>query len=240
MSSAKVSIIIPALNDAGELKRLLPELQDFRTEGHEVIVVDGGSIDGTLSVARPLSDRLLMTGAGRGRQMNLGVENARHDLVLFLHADSQFPGNGIHEILRVMNEGDHHWGRFDISLDGKAGIYRLIALLMNIRSRITKVATGDQGIFVRKSLFLSVGGYEDIPLMEDVAISKTLREHSSPYCLDSRIITSARRWQQNGVLATIIQMWVLRLAYYLGADPAALAQQYYSSNTDKQSIDTRD
>lgn len=227
MSGENVSIVIPVLNDLMVLKALLPGLQAHRGAGHEVIVVDGGSTDGSVTYARAFADRVLMTGTGRGRQMNLGAANARHDILLFLHADSLLPREGIAGILKALGNAGQHWGRFDVRLDAPGIAYGVIASLMNLRSRLTGVATGDQGIFVRKPVFLEAGGYQSIPLMEDVALSKTLRRHSWPVCLDTRLVTSARRWQQNGIAGTVLLMWGLRLAYFLGVDPERLARIYH-------------
>lgn len=229
MSDDSVSIIIPVLNEFAALQALLPELQASRQAGHEVIVVDGGSTDGSVTFARTLADRILMTGTGRARQMNLGAENARHGILLFLHVDSRFPQNGIAGIQAALEKTGRHWGRFDVTLDGQGIIYAVIAAMMNLRSRITGVATGDQGMFVHRTSFHEVGGFQSIPLMEDIALSKTLRRRSWPVCLSDRIVTSARRWQQQGITRTILLMWKLRLAYFLGADPEALARSYYSA-----------
>jgi rSAM/selenodomain-associated transferase 2 len=232
MIADNVSIIIPVLNELVALQALLPELQASRQAGHEIIVVDGGSTDGSISFARTLADRLLMTGTGRARQMNLGAENARHDILLFLHADSRFPQHGIAAIQAVLNKSGNHWGRFDVTLDGRGIAYAVIAAMMNLRSRITGVATGDQGMFVRRSSFHGVGGFQSMPLMEDIALSKTLRRQSWPVCLPDRIVTSARRWQQHGITRTILLMWKLRLAFFLGGDPEALARRYYPTAPD--------
>ena len=229
----KVSIVIPVLNDRDSLQSLLDALQPCRAEGHEVLVVDGGSNDGSMTCARSLADRVLMTGTGRGRQMNLGAENARHELLLFLHADSELPPGAPACIHKALTTSGRHWGRFDVALDARGPVYRLIAAMMNLRSRLSGVATGDQGIFVKKQLFHEVGGFRAIPLMEDIALSKTLRSHSRPVCLSARITTSARRWQEHGVFSTIWLMWRLRLAYFLGADPEDLVQQYYPETGDE-------
>lgn len=227
MGGEYVSIIIPVLNDLHALKNLLPSLQAMRQAGHEVVVVDGGSTDGSVTYASPFADRVLITGRGRGSQMNHGAANARHGILLFLHADSTLPSEAIAGIQHALQNPARDWGRFDVRLDAAGMMFALIGTLVNLRSRLSGVATGDQGIFVRKPVFLDVGGYRPIPLMEDVALSKTLRRQSWPACLDTRIVTSARRWQEQGVASTIVQMWVLRLAFFLGVDPATLARKYY-------------
>ena len=223
-----ISIIIPVLNDADALKKLLPDLQNDRLLGHEVLIVDGGSVDGSVTYASALADRVLMTGTGRGRQMNLGAEQAQHSILLFLHADSKLPKNALANISKILEEPARHWGRFDVILDANGIMYRVIASMMNLRSRITGVATGDQGIFVRRLSFHEAGSFDSIPIMEDIALSKALRKQSRPACLSAKIITSARRWQQQGTMKTILQMWFLRFAYFIGIKPDKLAHFYRS------------
>lgn len=222
-----ISIIIPVLNDREALAALLSALQPLRAEGHEVLVVDGGSTDGSMTVGRQLADRLMMGGRGRALQMNLGAEFARHDILWFLHADTRLPDNPVPAIQAALAQPERHWGRFDVRLDATGGSYAVIAFMMNLRSRLSGVATGDQGLFVRKQAFHEVDGYREIPLMEDVALSKSLRRLSWPVCLSERLVTSARRWQQQGVVSTVLMMWRLRLAYFLGADPHDLVRRYY-------------
>jgi len=227
MSDEKITIIIPVLNDVGALRKLLPDLQQYRQQGHEVLLVDGGSADASVSFSRLLADRILMTGTGRGRQMNLGAENARHNLLLFLHADSTLPDDALTKIVTALSLNSKHWGRFNVCFDQKGFAYSVIAAMMNLRSRLTGVATGDQGIFVKQDSFLSVRGFRPIPLMEDIALSKSLRRLSWPVCLRSKIQTSARRWQSQGIIKTILLMWWLRLAFFLGVSPQRLAEMYY-------------
>jgi len=227
MSENKITIIIPVLNDVDALKILLPQLQPCREQGHELLVIDAGSSDGSIPFSRNLVDRILMTGVGRGRQMNLGAENASHSILLFLHADSRISENGFEQLLAAMSESENHWGRFDVQLDQAGFFYSVIATMMNLRSRLSGVVTGDQGMFVRSRLFHRVGGFQSISLMEDIALSKALRKHHRPVCLSSKLITSARRWEQQGIVKTIFLMWTLRLAYFLGANPDKLAEIYY-------------
>lgn len=222
-----LTIIIPVLNDLNSLQVLLPAIQPWRAQGHEILIVDGGSVDGSMTYARSLADRVLMTGTGRGRQMNLGAENAKHDYLLFLHADTRPPVEAASLVQKALANENKYWGRFDVSLDAPGVMYTVIAFMMNLRSRLSGVATGDQGIFVRSSAFHAIGGYASIPLMEDVALSKSLRRRSWPVCLSARLVTSARRWQDQGVLRTILLMWKLRLAYFLGANPETLVKAYY-------------
>ena len=223
-ATPRLSIIIPAVDDAECLATTLPALARLRGAGHEVIVVDGGSRDDTRSRARCFADRVLVAGRGRGRQMNAGAAVAKGDVLLFLHADSLLPDDAQAAIAHALTVSC--WGRFDVRLSGREWSFRIIEAFMNLRSRITGIATGDQAIFVRREAFAQVGGYPEIPLMEDVAISRLLKAIARPACLRQRVVTSARRWRVNGIARTVILMWRLRLAFALGADPRRLAHRY--------------
>ncbi len=222
----RLSIVIPTLDEASALSAALAALAAMRAAGHEVIVVDGGSTDGTPGIAMPLADRVLAAPRGRALQMNAGAKAARGDVLLFLHADSRLPRTAYDDIAGALRAGAR-WGRFDVVIRGRPRILRLVAAMMNLRSRLTGIATGDQGIFVVRALFDAAGGYAAIPLMEDVQLSRTLkRAGGRPACLSARIETSGRRWESQGPWRTIFMMWRLRLAYALGADPARLARHY--------------
>jgi rSAM/selenodomain-associated transferase 2 len=222
----RLSIVVPALDEAPGIVAMLEPLQPLRAGGHEVIVVDGGSADDTLELARPFADRAIVAATGRALQMNAGAQVATGDVLLFLHADSLLPA-GAEVAIATALDSTFRWGRFDISLSGRARALKIVAVMMNLRSRWTGIATGDQGIFVEKALFARIDGYPDIPLMEDIALSTILkREAGRPACLRMRIVTSGRRWERRGPWRTIATMWRLRLAYALGADPAALARRY--------------
>jgi len=186
-----------------------------------VIVADGGSDDGTPELARPLCDRLVSAPRGRALQMNAGAREATGDVLLFLHADTVLPPDAVGAISRSMN--DHAWGRFDVEIEGSHPLLKVVAWSMNLRSRLTGIATGDQAIFVRRGAF---PGFAGIALMEDIAFSKAMKRRGAPACLRSRVRTSGRRWESRGVLRTVLLMWRLRLAYALGADPARLAEKY--------------
>ena len=222
----RLSIIVPALDEAAVLAGSLVPLQALRTQGHEIIVVDGGSRDATLAVARAAADLVFAAMPGRASQMNAGAHAATGDVLLFLHADSWLPADAANAIAGAFARGTR-WGRFDVTIRGSLRVLKLVASMMNARSRLTGIATGDQGIFVERALFLHVGGFAPIPLMEDVAMSKTLKRAAGrPACLRVRIATSGRRWETGGPWRTIVMMWRLRLAYALGADPARLARLY--------------
>jgi rSAM/selenodomain-associated transferase 2 len=221
----RLSIVVPTLNEGALIAGLLRRLQPLRERSCELIVVDGGSDDDTCELAAPLADRVMASETGRAHQMNCGAAAASGDWLWFLHVDS-----GLHEeplrYLQAIVESPAEWGRFDVRLDADAPIFRLIETLMNLRSRLSGIATGDQGIFVRRELFERVGGFPGIPLMEDIELSRQLRRYRRPSGLRLRLIASARRWQRHGVLRTTLLMWRLRLAYFLGAEPAGLAKAY--------------
>ncbi|MCC6777266.1 MAG: TIGR04283 family arsenosugar biosynthesis glycosyltransferase [Hyphomicrobiales bacterium] len=223
---SKLSIIIPVLDEGEGIAESLDALSDLRSLGNEVIVVDGGSRDATVQRARLRADRVLSAPRGRALQMNAGAAKATGDVLLFLHADTRLPAAAELLVLDGLERSQRVWGRFDIKIQGKSPLLVIVGWLMNLRSRLTGVATGDQAIFVRRDTFKSVGGFPEIPLMEDIALSKRLKRESPPLCLSQRALTSARRWEKHGVLSTVMLMWRLRLAYFLGADPKHLAQQY--------------
>jgi rSAM/selenodomain-associated transferase 2 len=222
----RLSIIVPVLDEADAIATHLETLAPLRACGAEVIVVDGGSRDGTPALARAGADRVLAAERGRASQMNAGAGAAGGDILLFLHADTRLPADADDLIGEGLASGERVWGRFDVRIEGSHRLLGLVAALMNRRSRLTGVATGDQAIFVRREAFAAVGGYPDIPLMEDIVLSRRLKRLSRPACLAARVTTSGRRWERNGVLRTILTMWRLRLAFALGADPRNLALAY--------------
>ena len=223
----RISIVIPVLNEEAQIVSCLERLQPMRFLGHEVIVVDGGSTDATRALAAPLCDRLLRSRPGRAAQMNLGARFAGSDVVLFLHADSQLPEDAEQAIAEALADRKPGWGWFDVRLSGRAPVYRLIAAFMNLRARLTAVCTGDQALFVSAELFHLAGGCPGIPLMEDIAISKKLRQLARPRPLAQKVSSSSRRWERDGVARTILQMWRLRLLYFFGVAPKKLAARYY-------------
>lgn len=221
----RLSIVIPVLNEAAGVGPVLERLATLRQRGVEVIVVDGGSKDDTPMLAAPHCDRLIAAPRGRAVQMNAGAVVATGDVLLFLHADTQLPDHADRLVLGGLRDGKHVWGRFDVRIKGSPPL-AFVAFMMNWRSRLTGIATGDQAIFVTREAFELAGRFPPIALMEDIALSAKLRKISRPLCLAPPAITSGRRWQQHGILRTILLMWRLRLAYWRGADPNDLARRY--------------
>jgi len=222
----KVSIIVPVLNEAQTLATFLGYLQPLRDMGHEVIVVDGSSHDDSSSIASPCCDLLVSAGSGRARQMNAGAEQATGDWLLFLHADTRLP-EPFSDWLSIIEHSDAQWGRFNLTLSGQQWLFRVIESCINWRSRLTKIATGDQALFIRRQQFSRIKGFADIPLMEDIEICGRLRRNFSPLCLVMPVLTSSRRWEKGGIVRTIGLMWSLRWRYFFGADPVQLAKRYH-------------
>lgn len=223
---SRLSIVLPVLNEEPFIAASLDALAPARAAGFEIIVADGGSDDATRPLALPRCDCVIAAPRGRASQMNAGAAEATGDILLFLHADTRLPQRGPDLVREAMDASDALWGRFDVAIDGRSPLLPLVAATMNIRSRRTGIATGDQAIFVRRQTFERIGGFPDIPLMEDIALSRRLKRESPPLCLRDKVVTSGRRWEKNGVMRTIVTMWRLRAAYYFGADPADLARAY--------------
>jgi len=221
-----LSVVIPCLNEAGIIVQLLETLQGARADGIELILVDGGSVDNTLTLSAPLVDKLIDSEAGRAQQMNAGAAVATGEILWFLHADSVIGGEFPMQIVTAMVASTRDWGHFNIRLSGRHLLLRVIEFMMNWRSRLSGIVTGDQGMFIRRELFVRLGGFPEIPLMEDIAMSRRLKRSSRPLVLLQHLITSSRRWEQFGIVPTVLLMWRLRWAYYLGADPERLAQRY--------------
>jgi rSAM/selenodomain-associated transferase 2 len=220
----QLTIVIPALNEAAIIVTALEALAPLRARGAEIVVADGGSRDGTPRLAQPFADRVIAAARGRGPAMNAGVAAGTGDALLFLHADTALPENADRTIAAALSR--RAWGRFDLRIAGRHPLLAVVAPLINWRSRLTGIATGDQAIFVTREAFAAVGGFPDLPLMEDIAISHKLKRLSRPFCIGRPVITSGRRWERNGVVRTILLMWRLRLAYYCGAEPGGLAKRY--------------
>ena len=221
----KISIIVPALNEADGITTVLARLAPLRNRGHEVIVVDGGSSDNTLELARA-ADRVVSAPRGRASQMNAGAALAQGEVLLFLHADTRLPDDADARILEGLAASGRAWGRFDVRIEGASVCLPVIAFFMNLRSRATGIATGDQAIFVRRDAFERAGRFPPLELMEDIALSRSLKRVSRPLCLVDEVVTSGRRWERRGVLRTVLLMGWLRLAFFFGAAPAKLARLY--------------
>lgn len=222
-----ISVIVPTLNEAQRIDMLMRALQGLRQAGHEVIVVDGGSTDGTPRKVETYADRLIAAECGRATQMNAGAALAKGDLFWFVHADTVPSAEAIAAIVELAALGRRCWGRCVARLSAPAWPLRVVEVLMEWRSRWSGIATGDQAMFVSRSLFEDVGGFPAIALMEDIALSRALKGRLRPLRVKAPVLTSSRRWDRDGVVRTILLMWYLRLSFALGADPARLARRYY-------------
>jgi len=220
----RVSVIVPTLNEAAVVATTLAQARQPGV--HEVIVVDGGSTDATRTVADPLADVVLSAPRGRAAQMNAGAARATGDILLFLHADTTVPPGFAQVVITACGHPGVVGGRFDVRLEPATPLLRLTAALMNWRSRLTRIATGDQAIFIRRDAFEELGGYAALPLMEDIDLSRRMKRLGRVACLRERVSTSARRWQRDGVVRTILLMWSLRLRYALGVAPDRLQARY--------------
>lgn len=221
-----LSIIVPVLDEASGLPLLFEQQALLQAQGAELILVDGGSTDGSDALIEQRGLRLVRAPRGRAVQMNAGAAAARGDALLFLHADTRLPPHAMQRLTRVLPAQALAWGRFDVAIDGQAPLLRLVAWMMNARSRLTGIATGDQALFMTRAAFDAVGGFPAQPLMEDIEISRRLRRLARPICLRERVCTSGRRWEQRGVWRTIVLMWRLRWAYWRGVPASELAKAY--------------
>jgi len=233
----KLSIIIPILNEADNLPELIAHIVSLDPAPQQVILVDGGSVDGSVAIADSVLKRIetaqsaidwhvIESTVGRAQQMNAGAVLATGDVLLFLHADTELPADAIDNVQQAVTQYD--WGRFDVRLDSHEPLLSIVGLMINQRSRLIGIATGDQAIFIKKSLFEQIGCYPDQPLMEDIELCKRLKKIARPACLKSKVTTSARRWQQHGTWRTIFLMWHLRFDYWRGVSPDVLKQRYYN------------
>lgn len=220
-----ISIIIPTLDEATSISHCLASLQAFREHGHEVIVVDGGSNDATVSMTAGKADLVLSAPRGRASQLNQGAKQANGELLVFLHADTLLPKDA-ESLLQATMVTALVWGRFDVRLSGSNRLLRVVEYFMNTRSRLTGIATGDQAIFVTRQLFELAGGFPDIELMEDISFSSTLKNIRPPTCLRQKVLTSSRRWEEYGIIKTVLSMWFLRLRYALGVSSKRLVRDY--------------
>lgn len=225
VARSRISVVIPVFDEASALPQLAVAVRAYQAAGHECVVVDGYSSDASVALAGRFADCVITAPRGRAAQMNAGARVARGEVLWFLHADTVPPPQAIDLILTQTAAGAH-WGYFDVGLSGSMPLFRVIERLMNLRVRVTGIATGDHGIFVRRDLFEAIGAFPEIPLMEDIALSRSLKAYARPVRLQPPVRTSSRRWEQGGVLRTVLRMWLLRLAYALGVAPTRLARFY--------------
>ncbi len=222
----RLTIIVPMLNENGALPGLLEHLRQFRESGCEILLVDGGSRDNSVALGQAAGFTVLRSDRGRARQMNAGAQAATGEVLLFLHADTRLPEAAVAQMEQAFSDRQGIWGRFDVRIEGKSAMLRVVAFFMNLRSRVTGICTGDQAIFVHRNSFDREGGFPDQSFMEDIALSARLRRLDSPMCLTGPAVTSGRRWETHGVGRTILLMWRLRFAYWCGVSPEILARDY--------------
>lgn len=227
-----LSIIIPVRNEAALLVPLLARLQALTAQGQtlvqklDLVVVDGGSTDGTPEALANAGFRVIRAASGRAQALNAGANATTGDILVFLHADTSLPEGWDVGVRQALNGSAHVWGRFDVRISGQSRILAVIARMMNLRSRLTGIATGDQAMFMTRQAYARVGGFPDQPLMEDIELSRRLKTLTPPACLTLRVVTSGRRWDARGPFNTILLMWRLRFLYWLGVSPERLALLY--------------
>lgn len=220
----RISVIMPVLNEEKAIGPALAALTALKP--HEIIVVDGGSSDRTRRISVEAGAKVLMTGPGRARQMNRGALDATGDALLFLHADTRLPASALRDIATALSDASYVGGRFDVELDSDRWLLKVVGFMISFRSRLSKVGTGDQAIFVRQEILADLCGFPDMPLMEDIAFCRMLKRAGKVACLRSKVVTSARRWETDGVWRTIFRMWALKLLYLAGVPPARLKRFY--------------
>ncbi|WP_269764225.1 TIGR04283 family arsenosugar biosynthesis glycosyltransferase [Ghiorsea bivora] len=218
--------MIPVYNEEETLPHALREIQKLNLEAtDQLIFIDGGSNDHTKQLIQDAGFHCLVSQAGRAKQMNMGAQNTKSDIILFLHIDTSISSSNISNIKKTYNQG-YLSGRFNIRLSSSGLSYQIISFFMNARSCLSKISTGDQAMFVRRDVFETVGGFPDLPLMEDIALSKKLRPLGHIACLKDTLVTSSRRWEKYGVINTVLLMWKLRFLYWIGISPEKLAKMY--------------
>jgi rSAM/selenodomain-associated transferase 2 len=221
----KLSAIVPMLNEAGAIANTLRALRHGAPDA-EIVVVDGGSIDGSIAVAKPLCDYVFATRRGRAVQMNAGARSSHGDVLAFVHADTIVPATFAADIASALSDPAVVGGRFDVKLDATTLPYRVIGAMISLRSRVSRTGTGDQAIFVRREVFDRLSGFPQLDLCEDLEFSRRMKRAGRVACLRSRVTTSARRWNRDGVVRTVVKMWLIRGMYLLGVPPARLKRMY--------------
>jgi len=219
-----VAVVVPLLNEADGLPRLLQSLKACAPD--ELMLVDGGSSDGTAQILQGSELRFLTSKPGRAVQMNAGARVCESDIILFLHADTDISSGSVEFLRELGGKPDMVGGRFDVRLSGQQIALRVIEWFINLRSRLSRISTGDQAMFVRREVFEAMGGFSDIPLMEDVEFSRRLKRRGKIACLRQKVCTSSRRWEGHGMVRTVVLMWRLRLLYWLGVSPEKLVEMY--------------
>jgi rSAM/selenodomain-associated transferase 2 len=224
---SKLSLIIPVLNEEEFFIKEKSFIQSALKQQHEIIIVDGGSTDQSLTYAKKLDCKIILTKPSRGHQLHLGTIASSHKYLVFLHADTKLPKQGLETIAELLNQPNIGWGRFNVSFSNKKLIFKIIAWFMNKRSCLTGIVTGDHTLFIKRDIYQASGGFSDIPIMEDVELSKRLKKLTRPFCLQKAVITSSRKWENNGIIKTIVLMWCIRALFFIGMPAEKLTNLYY-------------
>lgn len=218
-----ISVVIPILNEARILEKTLDQLQSELGD-HELIIVDGGSTDSSVRIAEKYG-KVVLSACGRAKQLNTGAAAATGDILIFLHADIWLEPGAFAAVATALASG-YVGGGFRQKIDGKRVLYRLIEIAGNIRGRYLNVFYGDSGIFLARTDFEKIGGFPDVPILEEMEFSKRLRQLGKPTLLTPCIHISARRWEASGIVRTTLNNWLITALYFLGASPEKLARLY--------------
>lgn len=222
-----ISIVIPVLDEEQNLIKQKKLLSYLIKQGHEIIVVDGGSRDLSMTIAKQIGCQTIATKSSRGYQLHSGALKSNNEILLFLHADTFLPNNAVELICKSLNTSSKHWGRFAIKFSNSSPVFKAIAWFMNIRSSLTGVVTGDHAIFTKRKSYFKCGGFSDFIIMEDISFSNRMKSLSRPICLPEYVVTSSRKWEKQGTLKTIFTMCKLRLLFFIGIPTEKLAKFYY-------------
>jgi rSAM/selenodomain-associated transferase 2 len=238
--AATISIIIPVLHEEAALNRLIDHIRRLPADrSPEIIVVDGDPSGSTIRTVRQDGPIASVSAAGRAHQMNRGASLASGDVLLFLHADTLLPENAFADIRTCLEDERFVGGAFALGIASDRRIFRITEKYVALRTRITRVPFGDQAIFLRREYFERMGGYRSMPLMEDVELMVRVRRHGDRICiLPAKVMTSARRWEMEGIFVGTFRNWMLQVLYLFGVPPERLAQYYHTSATGTKETDS--
>jgi len=230
MSFIKFSIIIPVVHEGERIHDLIESLNHLDSDKNiEIIIVDGTEEQDTLKAIHSNNAIKISSEKGRAKQMNSGASVARGEVLIFLHADTELPPRALKKIHFLMEQGDRVGGAFDLGIKSDKFIFKVIATLSSLRSRLNRIPFGDQAIFIQREFFNTIGGYKEIPLMEDVELMRRIKKSGNRiWIFYDRVMTSPRRWEKEGVVYCTLRNWTLQTLYFLGISPHRLAVFYKS------------